>query len=72
MAQTIARRSLIIGGASAATVTVVPLAASAQDAITVDQFRALSARLKRSAAVSSARSSATPAEIFSVPTLSIF
>jgi hypothetical protein len=45
MAQTIARRSLIIGGASAATVTVVPLAASAQDAITVDQFRALSARL---------------------------
>jgi hypothetical protein len=45
MAQTIARRSLIIGGASAATLTVVPLPASAQDAITVDQFRALSARL---------------------------
>jgi hypothetical protein len=45
MVQTIARRSLIIGGASAATVAVVPLAVSAQDAITVDQFRALSARL---------------------------
>jgi hypothetical protein len=45
MAQTIARRSLIIGGASAATLAVVPLPAGAQDAITVDQFRALSARL---------------------------
>ena len=45
MVQTIARRSLIIGGASAATVAVVPLPASAQDTITVDQFRALSARL---------------------------
>jgi hypothetical protein len=45
MAQTIARRSLIIGGASAATVAVFPLPAPAQDAITVDQFRALSARL---------------------------
>jgi hypothetical protein len=45
MAQTIARRSLIIGGASAATLAVFPLPASAQDTITVDQFRALSARL---------------------------
>jgi hypothetical protein len=45
MAQTIARRSLIIGGASAATVAVVPLPAPAQDTVTVDQFRALSARL---------------------------
>ena len=45
MAQTIARRSLIIGGASAATLAVFPLRASAQDAITVDQFRALSAQL---------------------------
>jgi hypothetical protein len=45
MVQTIARRSLIIGGASAATVAVVPLPAPAQDTITVDQFRALSARL---------------------------
>ena len=45
MAQTIARRSLIIGGASAATVAVVPLSVSAQDTVTVDQFRALSARL---------------------------
>jgi hypothetical protein len=45
MVQTIARRSLIIGGASAATLAVVPLPAGAQDAITVDQFRALSARL---------------------------
>ena len=45
MVQTIARRSLIIGGASAATVAIVPLAAGAQDTITVDQFRALSARL---------------------------
>jgi hypothetical protein len=45
MAQTIARRGLIIGGASAATVAVVPLPAGAQDTITVDQFRALSARL---------------------------
>jgi hypothetical protein len=43
--RTIARRSLIIGGASAATVAVVPLPAPAQDTITVDQFRALSARL---------------------------
>jgi hypothetical protein len=45
MVQTIARRSLIIGGASAATVAVVPLPAPARDTITVDQFRALSARL---------------------------
>jgi hypothetical protein len=45
MAQTIARRSLIIGGASAATVAVFPLPTPAQDIITVDQFRALSARL---------------------------
>lgn len=44
MVQTIARRSLIIGGASAATLAAVPLAL-AQDTITVDQFRALSARL---------------------------
>jgi hypothetical protein len=45
MAPTIARRSLLIGGASAATVAVVPLPAGAQDAMTVDQFRTLSARL---------------------------
>ena len=44
MVQTIARRSLIIGGASAATLAAVPLALP-QDTITVDQFRALSARL---------------------------
>jgi hypothetical protein len=43
--QTIARRSLIMGGASAVTVAVVSLPAPAQDIITVDQFRALAARL---------------------------
>jgi hypothetical protein len=45
MAQTIARRDLIIGGASAATVAVVSFPVGAQGTITVDQFRALSARL---------------------------
>ena len=43
---TITRRDLIVGGASAATVAVgAPLAAGASDTITVDAFRALSARL---------------------------
>ncbi len=43
---TMTRRSLILGGASVATVAIgLPLAAGAQETITVDQFRALSARL---------------------------
>jgi Membrane bound FAD containing D-sorbitol dehydrogenase len=43
---TITRRSLVMGGASTATMTVgFPLPAGAQETITVDQFRALSARL---------------------------
>jgi hypothetical protein len=46
MIPTITRRSLIAGGTSAATVTLgFPLSASAQQTITVAQFRALSARL---------------------------
>jgi hypothetical protein len=43
---TMTRRSLILGGASAATVAAgFPLTAFAQETITVDRFRALSARL---------------------------
>jgi hypothetical protein len=44
---TISRRSLILGGASAATTVAVglPLSAGARETITVDQFRTLSARL---------------------------
>jgi hypothetical protein len=43
---TITRRDLIVAGTSAATLAVgAPLAASASDTITVDAFRALSARL---------------------------
>jgi hypothetical protein len=47
MMPTISRRSLILGGASAATTVAVgfPLPAGALGTITVDQFRALSARL---------------------------
>jgi hypothetical protein len=44
--QTMTRRSLVLGGASVPTVAIgFPLAAGAQETITVDQFRALSARL---------------------------
>jgi hypothetical protein len=44
--QTISRRTVILGGASAATLTVVfPRLAAAQATITVDQFRAGSAML---------------------------
>lgn len=43
---TISRRSLILGGASAATLAVaVPLPGTAREPIGVEQFRALSARL---------------------------
>jgi hypothetical protein len=43
---TMTRRSLILGAASVATLAIgLPLAAGAQDIITADQFRALSARL---------------------------
>lgn len=43
---TISRRSLILGGASAATMAVgFPLPAFAQETITVDEFRTVSARL---------------------------
>ncbi len=43
---TMSRRSLILGGASAATLAITfPLAADARETITVDQFCALSARL---------------------------
>jgi hypothetical protein len=46
MMPTISRRSLILGGASVATVVAsFPLSAGALGTITVDQFRALSARL---------------------------
>jgi hypothetical protein len=47
MKPTISRRSLILGGASAATTVAVGirLPAGARETITVDQFRALSARL---------------------------
>lgn len=46
MMPTISRRNLILGGASAATVAIgFPLPSGARETITVDQFRALSARL---------------------------
>jgi hypothetical protein len=44
--QGLSRRSVILGGASAATLAVAfPLRSAAQASLTVDQFRALSARL---------------------------
>jgi hypothetical protein len=44
--QTTSRRSVLLGGASAAALAVgFPLRSFAQESITVDQFRALSARL---------------------------
>jgi hypothetical protein len=46
MGPPITRRSLVVGGASAAALAAgLPLAAGAQGTVTVDQFRALSARL---------------------------
>jgi hypothetical protein len=46
MPHPITRRGLVLGGASAATVTIgFPRRAGAQATITLDQFRALSARL---------------------------
>lgn len=46
MKQPVTRRSLIVGGTSLATMAVsFPLVAGAQENISVDQFRALSARL---------------------------
>jgi hypothetical protein len=45
MMPTISRRSFILGGASAAMAVGLPLPAAALETITVDQFRALSARL---------------------------
>lgn len=44
--QTISRRSMILGGTSAATLALgLPLRSSAREAVTVDEFRSLSARL---------------------------
>jgi hypothetical protein len=46
MRQTISRRTLVLGGASAlALAACLPRSADAQDALSLDQFRALSARL---------------------------
>jgi hypothetical protein len=46
MGSPITRRSLIVGGASAAALAAaLPLPGGAQETITLDQFRALSARL---------------------------
>jgi hypothetical protein len=41
----IARRTVLVAGASAAAAALVPLPARTQDSVTVDEFRALSARL---------------------------
>jgi hypothetical protein len=44
--QTISRRSIILGGTSAATLALgFPLRSAARDTVTVDEFRSLSARL---------------------------
>lgn len=44
--QTISRRGMILGGASAATLALgFPLRSAARDTVTVDEFRSLSARL---------------------------